>query len=148
MRNLNPGQLKVQSQTASRWWGQTIPYLLSGNNWKQGPTGKPSVSPGVVCSPAPSKRCKNHTLRASGVLYCVCVYEFASFPALESKTGPQGSCVILLYPQSLPQCLVQSRHSDKSLLEGGREEQSSASYHLWQQIKVTAQCICKSINTW
>lgn len=69
------------------------------------------------------EKVEHHTLRASGVLYCVCVCEFASFPALESKTGSQGSCVILLYPQSLPQCLVQSRHSDKSLLERGREEQ-------------------------
>ena len=32
MRHLNPGQLKVQSQMASRRQAQRIPYLLSGKN--------------------------------------------------------------------------------------------------------------------
>ena len=102
MRNLNPGQLKVQSQMASRWWAQRIPYLLSEKNWKQGPTGK---------------------LRAPAVLYRVCLWaRFLPTAAVEDWIPGWGSWSILPHPHSLPQCLVLKWHSDKSLLKGGGED--------------------------
>ena len=123
MRNLNPGQLKVQSQMASRWWAQRIPYLLSGKNWKQGPTGKLSVFLWAVWSPASSKRLQSHSLRAPAVLYCVCLWaRFLPTAAVEDWIPGWGSWPILPHPHSLPQCHVLKWHSDKSLMKGGGED--------------------------
>ena len=98
MRHLNPGQLKVQSQMASRRQAQRIPYLLSGKNWKQGPTGELSVSFCEQCDhQLPARGCKA-TASGHPQFLTVCVYELASFPLLESKTGSQGGAHVLFCP--------------------------------------------------
>ena len=98
MKNLNPGQLKVQSQMASRWWAQRIPYLLSGKNWKQRPTGKLSVFFCEQCDhQLPARGCRA-TVSGDLQFFPVCVYDLASFPLLQSKTGSQGGAHGLFCP--------------------------------------------------